>query len=88
MGWANYINQTYANSQLDTIREDLLQRMQSDKNELDQMMQTALDVTSRSLAAEDEPRALQVSGEANLLNMAADSGLEKTRDLFEAFKDK
>ena len=86
---ANYINRTYGGCNLDQICDGLLRTMSSDKDQMDQLMQTTMDVAAKGL----QPDAQQasdyvVSGETNLLGMAQADNLDKMRDLFEAFNHK
>ncbi|WP_111658100.1 heat-inducible transcriptional repressor HrcA [Isoalcanivorax indicus] len=86
---ANYINRTYAGCNLDQICDGLLSTMGSDKDQMDALMQTAMDVAAKALkpeAADDGDYV--VSGEANLLGMAQADNLDKMRDLFDAFNRK
>ncbi|MEQ8484790.1 MAG: heat-inducible transcriptional repressor HrcA [Pseudomonadales bacterium] len=85
---ANFINREFGGLSLMRVREALVESMQADKDRMDNMMQTALDVASR--AFDDDPAAggneLVVSGETNLLDFSGDTG--QVRRLFEAFSRK
>ncbi len=83
---ANYINREFGGLSLIKVREALLESMQADKDRMDSLMQTALDVASR--AFEDAGEAgdgLVVAGETNLLNFG---DTDQVRRLFEAFSRK
>ena len=86
---ANYINQTYAGCDLDEIRDGLVRTMQADKDQMDALMATAIDVAGRGLRPDDgdEPGYV-VSGETNLLETSDGEDIDKLRDLFEAFNRK
>jgi len=86
---ANYINREFGGQSLMSIRVALLASMQADKDRMDRLMQTALDVASQVFApAEDEAVGPQVvvAGEQRLLDMSADT--DRVRTLFDAFSRK
>lgn len=84
---ANYINREFGGLSLLKIREALLDSMQADKDRMDNLMQTALDVATRAFeSGEDEPgNELVVAGETNLLDFG---DTHQVRKLFEAFSRK
>ena len=85
---ANFINREFGGQSLLDIRRALLHSMQSDKDSMDQMMQTALDVASQAFVdpAEDSGQELVISGESNLFGASADT--ESLRSLFDTFSRK
>lgn len=85
---ANYINRTYAGCNLDAICDGLLSTIQADKRQMDSMMQTAVDVAAKALQREDDGDPYVLSGEANLLDSTQADGLDKLKDLFDAFNHK
>ena len=85
---ANYVNREFAGRYLATIRDDVLASMRQDKARLDTLMQTTLDVASKTFAADDvddDPNYV-VSGESNLVESLA--SVEDVRELFDAFARK
>ncbi|MFP1683630.1 heat-inducible transcriptional repressor HrcA [Alloalcanivorax sp. C16-1] len=85
---ANYINHTYAGCDLDSICEGLLSTMDADRAQLDELMQTTVDIAGKALRPEQKDSDYVVSGESNLLDSAEAGGIGKLRDLFEAFNRK
>jgi len=84
---ANFINREFGGLSLLRVRHALLESMQADKDRMDNLMQTALDVATRAFEPADEGGGdLVVSGETNLLDFAGDTG--HVRRLFEAFSRK
>lgn len=86
---ANLLNSEFGGLSLSSIRSAMLESMQADKERMDSLMQTALDVASRVFVDDTEEQAGQqivVSGESQLLAMSSDTG--KLRTLFEAFSHK
>jgi heat-inducible transcriptional repressor len=83
---ANYINREFGGLTLLKVREALLESMQADKDRMDNLMQTALDVASRAFeAGEESDNGLVVSGESNLLDFG---DTDQVRRLFDAFSRK
>jgi heat-inducible transcriptional repressor len=85
---ANFINREFGGLSLLSIRPALLKSMQTDKDTMNELMQTALNVASRAFAdtGEDAGQQLVVAGETNLLEMSGDTATIRT--LFDAFSRK
>ena len=84
---ANFINAHFAGRTLLEIRTDLLDEMRSDKERLNELMQTAIDVASKAFADDGrESAGYVVSGESNLADSFA--GAAALRELFDAFERK
>ena len=84
---ANYLNQHYLGSNLSLIRDQLLSAMKDDKTRMDSLMQTVIEVASHSFGSNEEPECV-VSGQGNLLGMVDDQGVDRLKDLFDAFQRK
>lgn len=83
----NYLNQEFGGLSLLEIRRDLIASMQRDKDRMDRLMQSALDLASQVFDEPPEERqSMVVSGESRLLDMSEDR--ETIRALFEAFSQK
>lgn len=87
---ANFINREFGGTSLMSIRNALLASMQADKDRMDNLMQTTLDVASQVFVEPEVPaeasRQVVVSGENRLLDMSADT--DTIRTLFDAFSHK
>lgn len=87
---ANFINREFGGRSLMSIRGALLASMQADKDRMDNLMQTSLDVASQVFvepeSAEPDSPQVVVSGENRLLDMSADT--DTVRTLFDAFSHK
>ena len=86
---ANFINREFGGLSLMSIRRALLASMQDDKDRMDTLMQSALDMASQVFvdAGEGEnERRVVVSGEDRLLRMSTDN--TTVRSLFDAFSRK
>ncbi len=84
---ATLINREFGGLSLMRVREALLASMQADKDRMDSLMQTALDVASRAFEAGDDnsDEGLVVAGQTNLLDFG---DVEQVRKLFDAFSRK
>ena len=85
---ANFINREYGGRPLSELRELLLADLQNDKDRMDELMQSALDMASRALESDTdtEDQELLVSGESALLNIGTSA--ESVRSLFDTFTRK
>jgi heat-inducible transcriptional repressor len=85
---ANFVNREFGGMSLMEVREAVLESMQADKDDMDLLMQTALDVASRAFEQETrgDDQELVVAGESNLLDFSGNT--EQVRRLFEAFSRK
>jgi heat-inducible transcriptional repressor len=83
---ANFINREFGGQTLHAVRTELLESMQADKDRMDRLMQTALDIATKAFDEDDAAGDYVVTGEANLLEAPQDS--EALRHLFEAFSRK
>ena len=78
---SNFINHQFVGSSLSQIRFRLISSMQSDRESLNSLMKTTLEVAGQAFDAEDEGDFI-VAGQENLFELEA---LEDIRDLFKAF---
>ena len=85
---ANFINQEFGGRSLMDIRQAIVNSMQEDKDRMDSLMQTALDVAQAAFneTAEDDGHELLVSGENRLLDFSADT--DTVKSLFDAVSRK
>ena len=85
---ANYINLTYAGCDLNSICDGLLDTMNTDRLQMDALMQTAVAVADKALRTERADSDYVVSGESNLIQTAEAENLGQLRNLFDAFNHK
>ena len=84
---ANYLNQEFSGHSLLAIREQLLDSMRQDQQEMNRLMQIALDVAAKSFAQDEEVDHDYVfHGERNLLGLLTSS--EEVQVLLDAFRSK
>ncbi|HMU91047.1 MAG: heat-inducible transcription repressor HrcA [Pseudomonadales bacterium] len=86
---ANYLNLHFAGGSLQHIRDQLLLTMAQDRAAMDQLMETVLEVASKTFAEPEEASAdCLVLGEANLLSSEHLVTLDRARELFETLRHK
>ncbi len=85
---ANYINQHYAGSSVEKIRRELVEGMRSDKDRLDAMMQTLLDLAGGALDTNPPEPDYVLAGQSNLIDFAGPEDIGRLRELFDAFQQK
>lgn len=84
---ANFINREFGGRTLLEIREQIVASMQADKDRMDQLMQSALDMAAAAFSEPDDTgQELMVSGESRLLDFSEDTDTVKT--LFDAVSRK
>lgn len=84
---ANFLNREFGGRALLEIRQAIIESMQADKDRMDQLMQSALDMANAAFTdPEQDDHELLVSGERRLLDFSADTDTVKT--LFEAVSRK
>jgi heat-inducible transcriptional repressor len=78
---SNYLNTHFAGKELSRLKKALKDKMQADKREMNQLLQSAIEM--------NEPaKDFVVSGHAHLLDFADMSNLARLRELFDAFTQK
>lgn len=84
---ANFLNQEFSGHSLLAIRKQLIESMRQDQQEMNRLMQIALDVAAKSFAQEGEPdHDYVLNGERNLLGLLTSS--EEVQILLDAFRSK
>ncbi len=85
---AELINQRYAGSDVNALKEHLVREMQEARSQIDEYMATALDLANQALTSEESHHDYVVAGENYLLGQTSPEDMDKLRELFEAFERK
>lgn len=86
---ANYLNAEFAGKTIETIRQELLDAIQSDRQYMDNLLQAAIDVANKALVPSDANHAdYVIAGQNNLVNFLQTDNLERIRELLAAFTQK
>jgi heat-inducible transcriptional repressor len=84
---ANFINAEYVGKPLMDVRESVLKSMEHDREKMDSLMKSALEVASKAFENDEEGEAaFVVSGRSNLVQVQSDP--ETINRLYEAFSRK
>jgi heat-inducible transcriptional repressor len=86
---ANYLNTHYAGKCLLDIRQELAKAIQHDRENIYQLIQTAVTIASKAFATvEEKNRDYVIAGQANLFQYTHEIDLLRLRNLFDAFTQK
>lgn len=81
---SNFINQSFMGQTLSSIRARLISSMQSDRESLNSLMRTTLEVAEKAFEHHETPDYV-LAGQENLLDFYQSQALEDLRELFKAF---
>ncbi len=90
---SNFLNQQLVGKDIATVREALLAQLIKEKQQLDQLMQRAIDFAAQGFQQGDNSNGannqpFHLSGQTNLVSMASHGQLENIEQVFSAFKQK
>ncbi len=84
---ANYFNEVFRGRPLATVKETLVRDMKRDREEIDALMQTAINLAGQVFDRNDRSdEDLVLSGEANLLNVPDFAAVDKIKKIFDTFR--
>ncbi|MET1255908.1 heat-inducible transcriptional repressor HrcA [Aliikangiella maris] len=88
---ANFLNQHVSGKDLKSAREELLQQMVCEKQQLDELTKQAILLAEQGIEQSHAGRGqinLHISGQTNLVSMASHGQIENLERIFRAFKQK
>lgn len=85
---ANYLNSAFAGLDISEVRSKLLSEMSAARAEMNDIMQTVIEVTGKVFVEKDTHKDYVMSGETNLMEFDELSNVTTLRQLFEAFNQK
>lgn len=85
---SNFLNQTYSGKDLEKVRESLLADLQTMKDDVNRIMQTAIEVATRAFNQDGHREEYVLAGQTNLMGFAELSDVDKLKRLFESFNRK
>ena len=85
---SNYLNSICRGKNLDTVRTEVINELRSLKEDVNELMQAAIEMAQKAFVAPDAEDEVVISGHANLMGRAGLSDLEKLKRLFESFNQK
>lgn len=88
---SNYLNELFAGKELTAVRKSIIAEMEKMKDEVNNLMQTAIHVAQRAFETDQEKQGnddLFFSGQTNLMDVAELCSVDKLKKLFETFNQK
>jgi heat-inducible transcriptional repressor len=85
---ANYLNKAFIGKNIKTVRQELLHEMQKTREDMDKIMQAAIEMADKAFENDEQACDFVMTGQTNLMEIAELSNIEKLRDLFIAFGEK
>ena len=85
---ANYLNSLYSGKDLQTVRADILKEMKKVKDDVNKLMQTAIEMAQYAFSKDENKGDFVMAGQTNLMGFAELSDVEKLRKLFDSFSYK
>ncbi|HIG41207.1 MAG: heat-inducible transcriptional repressor HrcA [bacterium] len=81
---SNFVNQSFVGQSMSRIRDHLISSMQKDRQNMNSLMQTTLEMAEKAFGHEEENDYV-VAGQENLFDISQDNALADIRELFKAF---
>ena len=81
---STFVNHSFIGQSLNQIRERLISSMQNDRESMNSLMQTSLEMAEKAFDQKDEDDYV-LAGQENLFDLSEDNALENIRKLFQAF---
>lgn len=84
---ANFINAHYVGRSLSQVHRALVADMQADKDHLNSLMQTAIDLATQAIPQEAR-KDYRLTGESHLIDSESPGDMGRLKELFQAFEQK
>jgi len=87
---SNFLNSMYSGKELHTVRKELLGELENMKQDVSNLMQTAIEMAQKAFVHAESSRGddYVLAGQTNLMNLAELNDMEKLRRLFDSFSRK
>lgn len=85
---SNYLNQMFAGKDLATIRAGILSELKRMKDNVNQIMQTAIEMAQQAFLKDDAGDDFVLAGQTNLMDVAELCDMEGLKKLFNSFNQK
>jgi len=85
---SNFLNMTYSGKDLKLVKEVLLADLKKMKDDVNKIMQTAIEVASFAFTQESHKDDFVLAGQTNLMEFAELSDIDRLKRLFESFNQK
>lgn len=85
---SNYLNQMFAGKDLASIRAGILSELKRMKDNVNQIMQTAIEMAQQAFMKNDTGDDFVLAGQTNLMDVAELCDMERLKKLFNSFNQK
>jgi len=85
---ANYLNKMFAGKDLNDIRKDMLAELESMKENVNRLMQAAIEIAQQAIDTNSQDGDYVLAGETNLMGVSGWDDIERLKRLFDAFNQK
>ena len=85
---SNYLNEVFTGKNLTAIREDILKELKRMKDNVNQIMQTAIEMAQHAFVQSDIKDDFLLAGQTNLMDVAELCDVERLKKLFNSFNQK
>ncbi len=85
---SNYLNRMFAGKELTKVRAEILQELEQIKDNVNQLMQTAIEMAQKAFQTNDTGDDLVFSGQTNLMGVKELCDVETLKKLFDSFNQK
>ncbi len=85
---SNYLNQMFVGKELTRVRTEILGELEKMKDNVNQLMQTAIEMAQKAFKSSESGDDLVFSGQTNLMDVADLCDVEKLKKLFDSFNQK
>lgn len=85
---SNYLNSWFIGKDLNSVRQDVLRELQKTKDDVNHIMQTAIEMAQSAMSGNSVHGDYVLAGQTNLMEVAELCDVEKLKRLFEIFNQK
>ena len=85
---SNYLNNMFAGKDLPSIRAELLKELERMKDNVNQLMQSAIEMAQQAFSANENKDDYVITGQTNLMDVAELCDVERLKKLFDSFNRK
>jgi len=85
---SNYLNESFAGRELTKVRSELLQELEQMKEDVNQIMQLAIEMAQKAFVSGEPGDDYVLAGQTNLMDVAELCDVEKLKKLFNSFNQK
>jgi heat-inducible transcriptional repressor len=85
---ANYLNKMFTGKDLHDIRKDMLAELESMKENVNKLMQAAIEMAQQAIHTNSQDGDYVLAGETNLMGVSGWGDIERLKRLFDTFNQK